>query len=199
MTSVLYICVQVYTGVHQYPFFKLLNMQLQQCVPPVNAELVRLLQDVGIKTDFDLLLGDDPTSIFTKLPPGHDIGLKEFREMTEKVAEIASATPTCGDRLLEQEAKRHENIFTDDMLVGVPEVDAAVGGFSPPRVVEISGDTNTGKTVSSLPTLMCYLPLTCSRLSPFKWPSDTYPESTTPVSFGSIPVEISPQSEFPFC
>ncbi|KAI0708704.1 hypothetical protein C8Q72DRAFT_273073 [Fomitopsis betulina] len=71
----------------------------------------------------------------------------DFRRAVAKVAELASAAPTYGDKLLEQELKRQEDIFGDDMRVGVPALDALLGGFSPPLVIEVSGDKGSGKTV----------------------------------------------------
>lgn len=122
-------------------------MRLQQFVPPLDETLVEALSSIGIKTDTDLLLLHDPLTIFTKLPPDHNISLREFRDMLAQVTALAASTPTCGDRLYELESKRQEDVFADDMLVGVPDVDRLLGGFGPPRVVEISGDPGSGKTV----------------------------------------------------
>ena len=124
-------------------------MRLQQLIPPLTPELAQCLQDIGIKTETDLLLAHDPLTIFAKLPAGHGVSLKQFREVLARVAQIAAATPVRGDKLLERETRRHEDIFVDepDLLIGVPEVDALLGGFRPPRVVEISGDAKAGKTV----------------------------------------------------
>ncbi|KAL1940160.1 hypothetical protein VTO73DRAFT_9111 [Trametes versicolor] len=125
-------------------------MRLQHFSPPIQNELVQALQDIGIRTDTDLLLSEDPTKIFTRLPQDLGISLLDFRRAVAKVAELASATPTYGDRMLEQELKRQEDIFTDDMRVGVPALDALLGGFSPPRVIEVSGDKGSGKTALAL-------------------------------------------------
>ncbi|KAI0351774.1 P-loop containing nucleoside triphosphate hydrolase protein [Trametes cingulata] len=116
--------------------------------PPLQPELVQALKDAGIRTDTDLLLNNDSAEIFRRLPPELGISLLDFRRAIAKVAELASATLVNGDKLLEQENKRQEDIFGDDMLLGVPEVDALLGGFSPPRVVEVSGDKGSGKTLA---------------------------------------------------
>lgn len=123
--------------------------RLQQFSPPLPPNLVQDLQELGIKTDTDLLLAHDSLTIFTKLPPGHGISLKQFREILTQVAGLAAATPTYGDKLLDRETKRQEDIFADhsDLLLGVPDIDALLGGFSPPRLIELSGDTRSGKTV----------------------------------------------------
>lgn len=125
-------------------------MRLQQFVPPLDPSFVQALSEIGIKTDTDLLLTHDPLATFTKLPAGHGVTLKQYREVLAQVAGLAAATPTYGDKLLERETKRQEDIFSDvpdTMQLGVPAVDALVGGFAPPRVIEVSGDSGTGKTV----------------------------------------------------
>lgn len=125
-------------------------MRLQQFVPPLDPSFVQALSEIGIKTDTDLLLTHDPLATFTKLPARHGVTLKQYREVLAQVAGLAAATPTYGDKLLERETKRQEDIFSDvpdTMQLGVPAVDALVGGFAPPRVIEVSGDSGTGKTV----------------------------------------------------
>ncbi len=122
-------------------------MRIQQLVPPLGSELAEALQQIGIKTDTDLLLAHDPLTIFAKLPAGHGVTLRQFRDLLAQVAELAAAPSVYGDKLFEQEMKRQEDIYADDMLLGVPEVDALLGGFNPPRVIELSGDSGSGKTV----------------------------------------------------
>ncbi|KAI0366187.1 P-loop containing nucleoside triphosphate hydrolase protein [Pilatotrama ljubarskyi] len=133
------------------------RMRLQNFSPPLKLETVQALQEVGVKTDTDLLLTKDPTDIFTRLPAELGISLLDFRSTISKVAELASATPIHGEKLLEQENKRREDIFADDMLLGVPEVDALLGGFSPPRVVEVSGDQGSGKTTLAMQLALRHL------------------------------------------
>ncbi|KAI1797084.1 P-loop containing nucleoside triphosphate hydrolase protein [Ganoderma leucocontextum] len=132
-------------------------MRLQNCVPPLKHEVVQALQDIDVKTDTDLLLADDPINIFTKLPPGHGISLKDFNQIVAQVAEIAAAVPVYGDKLLDRESNRKEEIFLDDMLVGLPDLDALLGGFGPPRIIEISGDAGSGKTALALHVSLRYL------------------------------------------
>ncbi|KAI0741913.1 P-loop containing nucleoside triphosphate hydrolase protein [Daedaleopsis nitida] len=133
--------------------------RLQQFSPPLPPDLVQDLQELGIKTDTDLLLTHDPLAVFSKLPPGHGISLKQFREILTQVTGIAAAAPTDGNKLLERETKRQEDIFADhsDLLLGVPDVDALLGGFSPPMLVELSGDTRSGKTGVALQVALRHL------------------------------------------
>ncbi|OSC97693.1 P-loop containing nucleoside triphosphate hydrolase protein [Trametes coccinea BRFM310] len=132
-------------------------MRLQQFSPPLREDLVLALQDIGVRTEVDLILNEDPTAIFTRLPSALGISLLEFRRAVEKVTELASAVPTYGDKQQELENARHDEILRDDMLVGLPEVDALLGGFSPPRLVEISGDKGSGKTTLAMQVALRHL------------------------------------------
>ncbi|KAI0671322.1 P-loop containing nucleoside triphosphate hydrolase protein [Trametes maxima] len=132
-------------------------MRLQQFSPPIQPEIVRALQDIGIKTDTDLLLSDDSTSIFRRLPSDVGISLLDFRRAVAEVAALASATPECGERLLEAEEQRQEDVFANNMTLGVPDVDALLGNFSPPRIVELSGDSGSGKTALALQLALRHL------------------------------------------
>ena len=129
-------------------------MRLQNCVPPLTPEVVQALQGIGVNTDIDLLLADDPINVFTKLPPGHGISLKDFNLIVAQVAELAAATPVYGDKLFERETKRKEDVFSEGLLVGLPDIDAILGGFGSHRIVELSGDKGSGKTVSGMARLI---------------------------------------------
>ncbi|KAI0326484.1 P-loop containing nucleoside triphosphate hydrolase protein [Cubamyces sp. BRFM 1775] len=131
--------------------------RLQQFSPPLPIELVNALNDIGVKTDTDLLLFDDPSNIFRRLPPELGVSLLDFRRAVESVVELAAAPSTYGDKLLEKEERRNEDIFVDDMLVGVPELDALLGGFNPPIVIEVSGDKGSGKTALALQLVLRHL------------------------------------------
>ncbi|RPD59693.1 P-loop containing nucleoside triphosphate hydrolase protein [Lentinus tigrinus ALCF2SS1-6] len=137
-------------------------MRIQQLVPPLSADLAQALQEIGIKTDTDLLLAHDPLTIFAKLPAGHGVSLRQFRDALAQVAELASAPVAYGDKLFEQEMKRQEDIYVEDMLLGVPEVDALLGGFNPPRVIELSGDAGSGKTALALQVALRHLTRTAN-------------------------------------
>ncbi|KAH9949902.1 P-loop containing nucleoside triphosphate hydrolase protein [Amylocystis lapponica] len=121
-------------------------MRLQALVPPLPQTFLAALDANGIKTDGDLLFSASPSDIFKNLPPG-TVSLHDFSNLIAHVAAGAAAPALRGDQYLAMETKRHENIFRDDMASGVPQLDQLVGGFSGPRVVEISGDRGSGKTV----------------------------------------------------
>ena len=173
--------------------------RLQQFSPPLQIELVNALNDIGVKTDTALLLFDDPTNIFRRLPPELGVSLLDFQRAVEKVVELAAAPSTFGDKLLEKEEKRDEDIFVDDMLVGVPELDALLGGFNPPKVIEVSGDKGSGKTVclSQIQLEKAFLLAIgdMRRRLHCNWCLDTSPARAIQVSFGSTAAESSPRSE----
>ena len=131
---------------------QLLPMRLQQLVPPLDAHFVEKLSEIDIKTDVDLLLASSPDSIFARLPPGHSITLRAFRDSLAHARELCAAPMSYGDELLSRDAKRRADAALEGdagIRVGVDALDALVGGgFAPPRVVEISGESGSGKTVS---------------------------------------------------
>ncbi|TBU41488.1 P-loop containing nucleoside triphosphate hydrolase protein [Dichomitus squalens] len=125
-------------------------MRLQNCVPPLDTEVVQALCSVGVKTDSDLLLAGEPMDIFAKLAPGHGIGLKTFNEVVAQVAQLAAAVPVYADKAFQLETKLTEEVLDDGVLLELPELDNLLGGFGPPRVIEFSGDTGSGKTALAL-------------------------------------------------
>ncbi|KAI0649543.1 P-loop containing nucleoside triphosphate hydrolase protein [Trametes meyenii] len=132
-------------------------MRLQQFSPPIQPEIVGALQAIGIKTDTDLLLSDDPTNIFRRLPSDVGINLLDFRRAVAEAVALASATPEYGEKILETEEQRQEEIYINDMTLGVPEVDALLGNFSPPRIIELSGESSSGKTGLALQLALRHL------------------------------------------
>ena len=129
-------------------------MRLQQLSPSLDAHFVDTLASIGIKTEFELLLALDPDDLFRRLPADHGISLRDFRAHLVHATALVAAPAVRGDELLAQETKRRaarrERMAGDpDVSVGVPALDALVGGgFAPPRVVEVSGVAGSGKTVS---------------------------------------------------
>lgn len=148
-------------------------MRLQAFVPPLNESVVGALASCGIKTDADLLFTDS-VAIFRKLPPGI-VSLREFCTLVKQVEEQAAAPAFRGDQFLKLQTKTCEDNLCGEILCGVPQLDELLGGFNPPRVIEISGDKGSGKTVSiythHIPTL---------RSKPFSCPVSSFASDTTP-------------------
>lgn len=124
-------------------------LPIQALTPPLPAPLVDALESIGIHTTIDLLFSGSPSDIFKKLPTG-TITLHDFNRTIEQVTARAAAPSVRGDKFLEVETHRRESVFVTDTSCGVPEIDNLVGGFTAPRVFELSGDRGSGKTVSLL-------------------------------------------------
>ncbi|GBE88299.1 P-loop containing nucleoside triphosphate hydrolase protein [Sparassis crispa] len=132
-------------------------MRLQTLVPPLPQDLVDALENVGIKTDMDLLFSGSALQIFKILPPG-SVSPHEFSELVSHVAARISAPAIRGDALLTLEEKRFEAHFHGDgMSSGVLSLDELVGGFGGSRIIEIAGDKAAGKTALALQVVLRHL------------------------------------------
>jgi len=118
-------------------------MRLSAFVPTLPVDLVTCLEECGIRTEADLLFSGSVLDIFRRLPPG-TVSLYELTNYTALVAKMASATGICAVDLL---SLADVNQGNDDFLSGVSELDELLGGFGGSRVLEISGDKGSGKTV----------------------------------------------------
>ena len=124
-------------------------LRLNSITPSLPGDLMLALEEIGVKTDVDLLFSESTTELFAKLPPGI-VSLRDFNHIIAQVTKSAAAPPIRADEYLETETHLRENLFVVEDALGcdVPELDRLVGMFSTPRVFEISGDRGSGKTVS---------------------------------------------------
>lgn len=120
-------------------------MRLQSLIPTIPSDLVATLEACGIRTDADILFSGTPIDILQRLPPGV-ISLADLKRYIALVAESASARGISGDELYTEELQRR-HAHDMDITCGVEELDALVNGFGGGRVLEISGDRGSGKTV----------------------------------------------------
>jgi len=125
-------------------------MRLAALVPSIPEILVASLAQCGIRTDADLLFSAPVFDIFRRLPPG-TVTLRDLTKYVDVVAEKLSAPGISAAILLDQELKGEAN--APDLLSGVPELDELLGGFGGRRVIEISGDKESGKTVRKTPRM----------------------------------------------
>lgn len=109
-------------------------------VPP---ELLSGLLNLGLKTDTDLLLLD-VRDIMKCLPPGC-ISFQELRQIHETIAARASAH---GLSALDIRSNCLSNHHKYGLSSGINELDALMNGFGGGRVLEVSGEKGTGKSVS---------------------------------------------------
>ena len=122
-------------------------MRLAAFVPSIPANLVASLEQCGIRTDTDLLFSAPVFDIFRSLPAG-TVTLRDLAKYVDAVAEKVSAPGISAAKLLDLEIQAQKNVSS--LQSGVPELDELLGGFGGRRVIEISGDKQSGKSVSSL-------------------------------------------------
>jgi RAD51-like protein 3 len=119
-------------------------MRLVTLVPTVlSSDLAVLLGKCGIRTDTDLLFSST-IEIYRQLPI-NSISLAGLEELRARVAEVASATGYSGLELLQQQDAVRGKFVS--LSSGVAEIDDLLGGFGGCRVLEISGNVQSGKTV----------------------------------------------------
>jgi RAD51-like protein 3 len=129
-------------------------MRLAAFVPSIPANLVASLEQCGIRTDGDLLFSAPVFDIFQRLPAG-TVTLRDLKRYVDVVAENVSAPGISATNFLDLELQARVN---DPCLQsGVPALDELLGGFGGRRVIEISGDKQSGKTVSNLGKLSTQL------------------------------------------
>jgi RAD51-like protein 3 len=115
--------------------------------PFLPENIVSSLQQIGIRTDSDLLFSASTADILQKLPPG-TVTLQDLRKYTAEITDERSALGVRGDTLLALEREKQDKGL--DFGAGVTDLDALVDGFGGSRVFEISGEKASGKTVSSI-------------------------------------------------
>lgn len=118
-------------------------MRLSALVPSIPADFVASLNECGIRTDADLLFSP-VLEIYRRLPSGSP-GLYELEQLVARVADLASAPGISAADMLAQETETQTK--SASLYTGVSELDALLDGFGGRRILEISGDTKSGKTV----------------------------------------------------
>jgi RAD51-like protein 3 len=123
-------------------------MRLTSLVPSIPAELVAALANsCSIRTDTDILFFGSSLDIIKKLPLG-TVTLSDLERFIQLVAERASAPGRRGDEILAEMSGQNDTHFQTSC--GVRELDDLIGGFGGSRVIEISGEKGSGKTVRFL-------------------------------------------------
>lgn len=137
-------------------------MRLQTLVPHISVELVDALEQCGIRTDAELLFPGNIADIYSRLPHGSTT-LSELHNSFAIVAEKAAAPAFRADELL-----RIGAVDDYDLSSGVHELDRLLGGFGDNRLIEVSGDRGSGKTVGGVapnPTLQRIIKLLLQALA----------------------------------
>lgn len=122
-------------------------MRLRTVDPPLPDTLLDALAELNIRTDADLIFYGTPMELYRKLPLG-TVTLADLAGHIERVVEYVAAAGTRGDILLEREVQHKATYDGEEFSSGVPQLDELLHGFGGSRVIEISGDRGSGKTVS---------------------------------------------------
>ncbi|KAF8072080.1 P-loop containing nucleoside triphosphate hydrolase protein [Lyophyllum atratum] len=128
-------------------------MRLAALVPSLPTELVSCLDRNGIRTDTDLLFR--PTAEVYRLLPHGTIALSDLEETISRVRELASAPGISGADMLKLELQADSRAPV--LSSGVEGLDQLLGGFGQRRVIEISGDKQSGKTTLALNVVLRHL------------------------------------------
>ena len=124
-------------------------MRLRNVVPTPPQPLLSALAQVGIRTDSDLLFSAPPVDVFRKLPLG-TLSLHDFNDFVAHVAQQAAAPVVRADVLFEEEKTKEGADLLAEPSTGVKCLDGLLGGLAP-RVIEVSGDRGSGKSVRVSP------------------------------------------------
>ncbi|KAF7794511.1 hypothetical protein EIP86_005645 [Pleurotus ostreatoroseus] len=130
-------------------------MRLRTISPSLPDELLEALEACDIKTDVELLFSMTPMEIYRKISPT-SIPLADLIAEVDRVAATAAAPAICTEDILERETTRHDAPSTE-YSSGIPELDGLVAGFADPKLIEVSGDKGSCKTLLALQVAVRHL------------------------------------------
>ncbi len=121
-------------------------MRLANLIPSVSTELVTYLNTIGIRTEIDLLFSATPWEILGRLPAG-STSLEELNTFINLVTELCAAQGTSALELLnlETEARAKDK----ELCSGDEQVDRLLRGLGGRKLIHISGERGSGKSVGS--------------------------------------------------
>ena len=118
-------------------------MRLSSFIPIISAGTVTHLEDCGILTDSDLLF--TPLFELYKRLPRNTLSLQDLARLCTTVTELSAADAILGSDLLATELGQSER--DAELRVGDVHIDELLQGLGGKRIIEISGDRGTGKSV----------------------------------------------------
>ena len=86
-------------------------------------------------------------ALYKRLPVG-TVTLAKLTATMDAVVQYAAAPVISGDKLLGQVERQMAETSAQELTCGIPQLDELTGGFGASKVIEISGDRGSGKTVS---------------------------------------------------
>lgn len=132
-----------------HPFNYLLRgsfhlMRLSSLVPSIPADVVTCLESQGIRTDMDLLFATTTLDTYKRLPAG-TATLEELIEYRSLAAKSGAAPGISGHELVLLEDMEEDNVI--QLQTGVKALDDFFRGLAGRRLIELSGDGGSGKSV----------------------------------------------------
>lgn len=119
-------------------------MRLSNLVPSLPASLVASLEANGIRTEVDLLFSAPTIDTFRRLPAG-TVTLQELIDYTALAAELCAAPGVSAyEAFMKEEAASATDV---ELQSGNLELDALLQGLGRRKVIEVSGDRGSGKSV----------------------------------------------------
>ena len=120
-------------------------MRLSALIPSVARETITALESIGIRTDAELLF--TPTcEIHRQIGPNR-LSRQELTRLYSLVRETAAAEPISAGNLLLQESGYLPRDANLDLQTEHDSIDQLLAGLGGRRILEISGDRTSGKTV----------------------------------------------------
>jgi len=120
-------------------------MRLANLVPSISAELVAALNTLGIRTESDLLFSATPREILNRLPP-ETVSLEDLEAAIDTVAELSAAVGvSCFNLALEAGPIRSDS--PAPLVSGNEYIDRLLSGLGRHKIIQLSGDKGSGKSV----------------------------------------------------
>lgn len=120
-----------------------MRLSLYSFIP---ESLVASLQEIGIRTDSELMFSKTPVEILRLLPSG-TVSMQDLQNYITRITAEASAIGVRGDQLLALEDAKREQKKALDLGTGVQRLDALLGDLADYTLLEVSGEKGSGKTV----------------------------------------------------
>lgn len=122
-------------------------MRLANLVPSISADLVTALDSIGIRTESDLLFSATPREILKRLP-SETVSLEDLEGAIDTVAELSAAPGVSSFELFCLEAQARD--AQPPLVSGKEDIDCMLSGLGRHKIIQLSGDKGSGKSVGPL-------------------------------------------------
>lgn len=121
-------------------------MRLANLIPSISTELVAHLNDIGIRTEIDLLFSATPLEILRHLPAGCT-SLEELKSFIDLVTGLCAAPGMSALELVSLETRARTK--DKELRSGNEQIDRLLCGLGGRKVIHVSGERGSGKSVGS--------------------------------------------------